>query len=198
MLNGGSYSHYDVVNAGAPHAWDHDPFQLTGFNGYLYGRGVSDNKGPVLAVACAASEMLARRSLDIDLVLLIEGEEEAGSGGFTEAVQKYKVGDALRYHGRLTEETLQDEIGHIDAILVRWAVSPTMHIMPLTLLQQLVLDRRREALHYLRPPGCDTCHRRSSLRRPRSSLWSRRRSSTGAHDGHVRTFHSTRKLDRWP
>lgn len=83
--------HYDVIAAGAASSWDHDPFQLTGFNGYLYGRGVSDNKGPVLAVACAASEMLARRSLDIDLVLLIEGEEEAGSGGFTEAVKKYKV-----------------------------------------------------------------------------------------------------------
>ncbi|KAG8923467.1 hypothetical protein FRC00_006232 [Tulasnella sp. 408] len=45
--------------------------------------------------------MLARRSLDVDLVLLIEGEEEAGSGGFEEAVRKYK-----------------DQIGHIDAILV--------------------------------------------------------------------------------
>lgn len=110
--------HYDVIAAGAASSWDHDPFQLTGFNGYLYGRGVSDNKGPVLAVACAASEMLARRSLDIDLVLLIEGEEEAGSGGFTEAVQKYKVG-RIAPGGLFAEQILQDEIGHIDAILVR-------------------------------------------------------------------------------
>ncbi|KIO31561.1 hypothetical protein M407DRAFT_19497 [Tulasnella calospora MUT 4182] len=95
------YGHYDVIAAGPPSSWQHDPFTLTGLNGYLYGRGVTDNKGPVLAVACAASEMLARRSLDIDLVLLIEGEEEAGSGGFEEAVRKYK-----------------DQIGHIDAILV--------------------------------------------------------------------------------
>ncbi|KAG9017933.1 hypothetical protein FRB90_000115 [Tulasnella sp. 427] len=95
------YGHYDVIAAGPPSSWQHDPFTLTGLNGYLYGRGVTDNKGPVLAVACAASEMLARRSLDIDLVLLVEGEEEAGSGGFEEAVRKYK-----------------DQIGHIDAILV--------------------------------------------------------------------------------
>ncbi|KAG8893744.1 hypothetical protein FRC01_013378, partial [Tulasnella sp. 417] len=95
------YGHYDVIAAGPPSSWEHDPFTLTGLNGYLYGRGVTDNKGPVLAVACAASEMLARRSLDMDLILLIEGEEEAGSGGFEEAVRKYK-----------------DQIGNIDAILV--------------------------------------------------------------------------------
>lgn len=77
--------------AGSSAVWEHDPFTLTGVNGYIYGRGVTDNKGPVLAVACAASEMLARRSLDVDVILLIEGEEEAGSGGFTEAVRRYKV-----------------------------------------------------------------------------------------------------------
>ena len=64
---------------------------LTGRNGYLYGRGATDNKGPVMAVACAAADLLARRALDLDLVMLIEGEEEAGSGGFAEAVKRNKV-----------------------------------------------------------------------------------------------------------
>lgn len=44
-----------------------------------------------MAVACAAAELLQRRALDVDLVLLIEGEEEAGSSGFKEAVKKHKV-----------------------------------------------------------------------------------------------------------
>lgn len=83
--------HYDVIASGATSGWDTEPFSLTGLNGYLYGRGVSDNKGPTLAVACAASEMLARRALDVDLVMLIEGEEEAGSVGFAEAVRRHKV-----------------------------------------------------------------------------------------------------------
>lgn len=91
MRIGLSLRHYDVIAAGAASGWDHDPFTLTGLNGYLYGRGVTDNKGPVLAVASAASELLARRALDVDLVMLIEGEEEAGSGGFAEAVRKHKV-----------------------------------------------------------------------------------------------------------
>jgi di- and tripeptidase len=94
------YGHYDVISAPSE-GWDTDPFTLTGMNGYLYGRGVSDDKGPILAVACAAAELLVQRALGLDLVLLIEGEEEVGSVGFGETVRKYK-----------------DQIGHIDAILV--------------------------------------------------------------------------------
>ena len=85
-----AHSHYDVIAASA-RGWYSDPFTLTGRNGYLYGRGATDNKGPVMAVACAAAELLARRALDLDLVMLIEGEEEAGSGGFAEAVKRNKV-----------------------------------------------------------------------------------------------------------
>lgn len=44
-----------------------------------------------MAVACAAAELLGKRALDLDLVFLIEGEEEAGSGGFEETVRRHKV-----------------------------------------------------------------------------------------------------------
>ncbi|KAF9462984.1 hypothetical protein BDZ94DRAFT_1259816 [Collybia nuda] len=94
------YGHYDVIPAPIQ-GWDSDPFTLTGRNGYLYGRGVTDDKGPIIAVACAAAELLSRKALDLDLVFLIEGEEECGSPGF---------GDAVRQH--------KDLIGEIDAILV--------------------------------------------------------------------------------
>src|ERR1700722_126103 len=44
------YGHYDVVAADANRQkWNTDPFQLTSIDGFLYGRGVTDNKGPVLA-----------------------------------------------------------------------------------------------------------------------------------------------------
>jgi acetylornithine deacetylase/succinyl-diaminopimelate desuccinylase-like protein len=58
---------------------------------YLYGRGVSDNKGPILVVACAAATLKQKRELEVDLVMLIEGEEEAGSRGFASTVRKHKV-----------------------------------------------------------------------------------------------------------
>ncbi|KLO17294.1 Zn-dependent exopeptidase [Schizopora paradoxa] len=94
------YGHYDVI-AAPPAGWMSDPFTLTGRNGYYYGRGATDNKGPILAVACATSELLRQRALDCDLVMLLEGEEEAGSIGFSECVKRNK-----------------DLIGHVDAILV--------------------------------------------------------------------------------
>ncbi|KAL0060134.1 hypothetical protein AAF712_013106 [Marasmius tenuissimus] len=87
------YGHYDVIPA-PPEGWSSDPFTLNGRNGYLYGRGATDNKGPIMAVAFAAGELLYRRALGVDVVFLIEGEEESGSAGFEDAVRKYKVDTA--------------------------------------------------------------------------------------------------------
>ncbi|KAJ8105732.1 hypothetical protein OPT61_g10003 [Boeremia exigua] len=90
------YGHYDVIPAENEHGkWKHDPFTLTGEGGYLYGRGVSDNKGPIMAAIYAAHELANEQSLDADIIFLIEGEEESGSRGFEEAVQARKnlIGD---------------------------------------------------------------------------------------------------------
>ncbi|KAI4097770.1 MAG: hypothetical protein LQ344_000042 [Seirophora lacunosa] len=90
------YGHYDVVPAeDKQRLWASDPFEMRGLNGYLYGRGVSDNKGPVLAAIFAVAELVAEKTLSSDVVFLIEGEEECGSRGFQEVIQKNKdlVGD---------------------------------------------------------------------------------------------------------
>lgn len=114
------YGHYDVISARST-GWVSDPFTLSGRNGYLYGRGATDNKGPVMAVACAAAELLAHRALSVDLVLLVEGEEEAGSGGFVETVKRHKVQEHLFLAGRRgSNRPLQETIGQIDSILVRY------------------------------------------------------------------------------
>lgn len=82
------YGHYDCIPASGD--WDSSPWELSGKNGYLYGRGVSDNKGPVLAVAYAASELLHAKQLDVDVVMLVEGEQETGSKGFQTCLQAHK------------------------------------------------------------------------------------------------------------
>lgn len=90
------YGHYDVVAAeNEKVGWNSDPFDMHGVNGYLYGRGVSDNKGPVLAALYAIADLVAEQKLNSDVVFLIEGEEECGSRGFKEAVQRNKqlIGD---------------------------------------------------------------------------------------------------------
>jgi len=42
------YGHLDVQPAAKEDGWDTEPFELTEVNGRLYGRGSSDDKGPVL------------------------------------------------------------------------------------------------------------------------------------------------------
>jgi acetylornithine deacetylase/succinyl-diaminopimelate desuccinylase-like protein len=72
-------AHIDVVNF-TREAWSSDPLALTESDGYLYGRGVIDNKG----MAAASIEILRRlnrsgtRGLRRDVVLLLAADEEAG------------------------------------------------------------------------------------------------------------------------
>ena len=85
------YGHYDVVAAANEQGkWLTDPFSMKGIDGYLYGRGTSDNKGPIMAAIFACAELTAAQSLGADIVFLIEGEEECGSRGFAKAVQQHK------------------------------------------------------------------------------------------------------------
>lgn len=85
------YGHYDVVGADTNRPkWKTDPYQLTSINGFLYGRGVSDNKGPILASLYAAADLARTKSLRCNVVFLIEGEEESGSQGFHQSVREHK------------------------------------------------------------------------------------------------------------
>lgn len=85
------YGHYDVVDAeyniGGAEKVGPDPFILHPVSGYLFGRGVTDNKGPILAALYAVADLVQNKALNCDVIFLIEGEEEAGSRGFERTVQ---------------------------------------------------------------------------------------------------------------
>lgn len=68
---------------------------MQGINGYLYGRGVSDNKGPIMAALYGVVDLVHKHELESDIIFLIEGEEESGSRGFGDAVRRHKdlIGD---------------------------------------------------------------------------------------------------------
>lgn len=91
------YAHYDVVDATNHEAadWETDPFLLTARDGNLYARGVSDNKGPILASIYAVADLFLREELSCDVVFIIEGEEECGSIGFQKVINESKslIGD---------------------------------------------------------------------------------------------------------
>jgi len=62
----------DVVPADNKQSkWIVDPFEMRGINGYLYGRGVSDNKGPIMAALYGVVDLVHEKELESDITFLI-------------------------------------------------------------------------------------------------------------------------------
>jgi acetylornithine deacetylase/succinyl-diaminopimelate desuccinylase-like protein len=75
------YGHYDVQPEDPVGLWASPPFEPTLKGGRLYGRGVSDDKGPLLVPIAVAEAFFAERGrLPLNVKFLFEGEEEVGSG----------------------------------------------------------------------------------------------------------------------
>lgn len=86
------YGHYDVIEASRDDLkWDTPPFQLTSINGYMYGRGVTDDKGPCTAAIFAVAKLFADKTLSSDVIFLLEGEEESGSFGFLDTIEQHRA-----------------------------------------------------------------------------------------------------------
>ncbi len=74
------YGHYDVQPPDPLDRWQSAPFEPEVRDGRLYGRGVSDNKGPMLIPLKVAKAFFATRgALPLNLKFIFEGEEEIGS-----------------------------------------------------------------------------------------------------------------------
>jgi acetylornithine deacetylase/succinyl-diaminopimelate desuccinylase-like protein len=74
------YGHYDVQPPDPLERWLSDPFAPEVRDGRLYGRGVSDNKGPMLIPLKVAQAFFATRgALPLNVKFVFEGEEEIGS-----------------------------------------------------------------------------------------------------------------------
>ncbi|MHA1742548.1 MAG: M20 family metallopeptidase [Candidatus Thorarchaeota archaeon] len=71
-------THYDVVPAGDESAWTYPPFELTVKEDRVYGRGVADDKGGVVAALSAMRELSQRSSSRANLQVLISPNEEIG------------------------------------------------------------------------------------------------------------------------
>ncbi|XP_053520202.1 beta-Ala-His dipeptidase isoform X1 [Artibeus jamaicensis] len=87
------YGHLDVQPAAQADGWLTAPFVLTEVDGKLYGRGATDNKGPVLAWINAVSTFRAlEEDLPVNVKFVLEGMEEAGSVALEELVKREKDG----------------------------------------------------------------------------------------------------------
>lgn len=74
------YNHYDVQPEEPLEEWRSPPYELTIKNGRFYGRGVSDNKGALVANLFGVQAAFeAGYDPECNLRFIVEGEEEAGS-----------------------------------------------------------------------------------------------------------------------
>ena len=89
------YAHYDVQPVGEASAWRTPPFEPVIRDERMYGRGTSDDKGPMLAALGAVERLLEERgSLPVNVRVLLEGEEEIGSPSLEPALLAHR--DALQ------------------------------------------------------------------------------------------------------
>ena len=102
------YGHYDVQSPGSLEAWTSPPFEPAIRDGRIYARGAADDKGnflPLLHVACA---MGAAGELPVNVRVLVEGEEEAGSravGSWVAADERGADGAIVFDSGMVDERT---------------------------------------------------------------------------------------------
>nr|XP_022904090.1 cytosolic non-specific dipeptidase [Onthophagus taurus] len=76
------YGHLDVQPALKEDGWNTDPFVLTESNGKLYGRGASDDKGPVLCwIHALEAYQKTGAEIPVNIKFVFEGMEESGSEG---------------------------------------------------------------------------------------------------------------------
>ena len=71
--------HLDVVNA-PPEGWKSDPFRLTEREGFYYGRGVGDAKGPAAQLVASLIRLRAEHYVpERDLVAALTADEDGGT-----------------------------------------------------------------------------------------------------------------------
>jgi acetylornithine deacetylase/succinyl-diaminopimelate desuccinylase-like protein len=72
------YGHFDVQSPAPFDLWDSGPFAPEVRDGWLYARGVADDKGGSWALARAALDLAAAGELPVDVRFLLDCEEEVG------------------------------------------------------------------------------------------------------------------------
>ncbi|MGB9134836.1 MAG: M20/M25/M40 family metallo-hydrolase, partial [Candidatus Bathyarchaeia archaeon] len=96
------YNHYDVQPEEPLDEWKSPPYELSMRNGRLYGRGVVDNKGPLVANMFGIQNALeAGYEPKCNVRFVVEGEEEAGSIHLSEFCHDHQ--DLLKSDGCVWE-----------------------------------------------------------------------------------------------
>lgn len=82
------YGHYDVQPANDRDLWFQDPFEPLIRDGKIYGRGVADDKGPIMMGLFAISILKNLGQLPLNIKIILEGEEESSGEAIFKLVER--------------------------------------------------------------------------------------------------------------
>ncbi len=86
------YVHYDVQPTDPIELWETDPFEPTRQDDRLYGRGMSDDKGNIVARLAAINAFRDEwGGLPCNIKIFAEGEEESGSPNLPGLIENHKA-----------------------------------------------------------------------------------------------------------
>jgi len=72
------YGHFDVQPPDPLDQWESAPFELVQRDGWLYARGIADDKGQLYMLLKAAERLAAAGELPVNVRIACDGEEEIG------------------------------------------------------------------------------------------------------------------------
>jgi acetylornithine deacetylase/succinyl-diaminopimelate desuccinylase-like protein len=106
------YDHYDVQPPEPLDLWHHDPFAAEIADGRIWARGVSDNKGNLVARLCAIEAYQnTLGTLPLTITLVFEGEEEVGSPHLRQFTNSPRGAELLRADACIWEAGYKDPTG---------------------------------------------------------------------------------------
>jgi len=82
-----AYGHFDVQPEAPLDLWESPPFEPTVRDGWIYARGVADDKGQLYLLLKAAALLAADGALPVNVRFTCDGEEESGGDSIVEFLE---------------------------------------------------------------------------------------------------------------